>query len=1735
MWEGTVAVRNRGIGRRKGLSFRARPVVRCLEDRCLPSVANYLPPSYYLLNPTSSLAAGPKVVSQQPLDSALSFLGEHAAELGLTPGDLTGALVTSQYTDADTGISHVYLRQQFNGLPVVNADFSVGVAGDGSVISAGGGFVKSLQATLGDAGTPWPARTARQAILAAAAALGLQGDPVYRAAFVGPVTSPNTSYTLSAKSISLGDIPVSLVYVPTPDGGAAEAWELNIQTPDALHWYDMTVDALTGQVLTQVDWVDSDTYNVVPPPNESPQDGGSSVITNPANSTASPFGWQDTDGVAGADFIDTRGNNVDAHLDTNADNIPDIATSRPSGGFALDFGGYSYNQAAAPSVASNKYAAQVNLFYANNFLHDVHYQYGFTEAAGNFQVNNYGKGGTAGDPVQADAQDGSGTNNANFATPADGSSGRMQMYVWTSTSPSRDGDIDNGVIFHEYGHGVSNRLTGGPANANALNAQQSGGMGEGWSDFYALMFTQRPSDQQTDGFGIGTYVTGQAQSGKGIRRFKYSYDMSINPLTWDAYGPTGTTTSYGVARDTEVHKTGEIWVSALWDMNWLLINKYGYDPNVMTGWSASPGPAHAGNKLALRLVMDALKLQPANPSFTQARDAIIAADNALNGGNDLYEIWAAFARRGLGEGSSTPNSSSTATPTLSTTLPMLVQSVGPATGAVVTSHPVSYTLNVTAAINAATLQASDFTVNGQAATGVSYTAGNTTATFTFTTDPVTAAGVQSISIAGSAFTRASDGSNVSAYSSTFYYDPTPLTVTSVTPSNGMTLSPPLTTIDVNLNQAIDPTSVQASDLSISRGTVTGFTLLNGNTTVRFAVSNLTTETALSVYVAAGAFLDAQGNPNAKFDGGTVTLDIGTVAFPTPLTRVGPAGSLVYGGSSVRGNIGAVGDTDSFTLTLDANQILQVSVLPDVNLKPRLTVTGPGTNLTNTASAIGVAATLSQISITTAGTYTFTVADGGVSPATSGNYVVQVSLNAVPEAEANGGASNDTTGTAQPLGSSFLNLSGGLSVATVQGGTDIAGVVNEVESNNTTATATPAGTYTADAKTNLYQLGIAGTISSSSDQDYFNIGAMQPGDVITISESGSGAARGTMADALVQLYRAGSATALATDDDSGPGTSGHDSLIYQFTVTTADTYYVRANRFSTSNTGTYQLGILLQNAGTAPTTGATFTTEVEGNDSIAAANNASNAWRQASYVATAAGSITASDTDVYSYQFTAGDVVTLVVQATSSTLDPTAALLNSGGTVIASDGGSSNAALPGGFAPLYAYVIPTTGTYYLSVGGGSTTGTYAANVFVSTTASVTTVPAGKDLYSFTLATGQTASAVITASTAGAVSLSLLDGNGAVVATGAAGPTNADAALTYTATAGGTYYLQASGPAGYTYQATLTTGGVFDSEPNDSFVSAQPLPAGSSALGALSGSDDWFQVNLVAGNVITLTTSTPGGGAGEFVNTLDPIVELYDPNGNFVFGDDNSAADGRNATLTRTATLTGGYRVRVRAANATSGEYTLNAAVTAGQPATVSTIVVNDGADQRSEVRSIAITFSDVVTFVGGDTNAKSAFQLKHVQTNTNVDLTASVQTIGGHTVVTLTFSGTEVDPVSSQGTGNPVAGPSLSDGRYTLTINGSMITGSNGIAVDAGGNGTAGSTYTSPDEAFGSTGLRLWRLYGDATGDGVNDPSDLNFFRNTFNVNNTQGTYLAYLDANNDGVVDPSDLNEYRTRFNRNVF
>jgi subtilisin-like proprotein convertase family protein len=282
----------------------------------------------------------------------------------------------------------------------------------------------------------------------------------------------------------------------------------------------------------------------------------------------------------------------------------------------------------SPISGDNVNAAIINLFYWNNLTHDVWHVFGFDEAAGNFQENNYGNGGIGSDSVDANAQ-AFGNCNANFGTPPDGSNPEMNMFTCDAASPDRDGSLDNGVIVHEYGHGISNRLTGGPSNTSCLyNSEQ---MGEGWSDWFGLVMTIEAGDTGTEPRGIGTWLLGQGPSGSGVREYRYSTDMAINPHT---YGDVGNV--------AVPHGVGSIWSAMLWEVTWLLIEEHGFNPDIFGDWTTG------GNNLAMQLVIDGLKLQPCLPGFVDGRDAILLADLALTGGQNECLIWEGFAKRGLG-------------------------------------------------------------------------------------------------------------------------------------------------------------------------------------------------------------------------------------------------------------------------------------------------------------------------------------------------------------------------------------------------------------------------------------------------------------------------------------------------------------------------------------------------------------------------------------------------------------------------------------------------------------------------------------------------------------------------------------------------------------------------------------------------------------------------------------------------------------------------------------------------------------------------------------------------------------------------------------------------------------------------------------------------------------------------------------------------------------------------------
>lgn len=594
--------------------------------------------------------------SEPSIDAQMMLLLE---DNEITPQD-TNWVITDQHTSSASGVEHIYYRQTLNGIEIYGSESSVHLMPNGEVLSASNKFISNIGSRA--TGGASPSMTAAQAVQSAASYFNynISSD-------ITVINSRNASreLVLSDGGISLSPIPAQLVYQMNQDDELVLAWDISIQEIAQENWWSVRVDASTGAIVDQNNFMSScnfehdhsvheeeildynrnlydipnyaeamaekarleaegmmvDSYEVFAMPIESPYYGTRTIEVTPANSS-SPFGWHDTDGASGAEFTVTRGNNTNSYEDG------DNPGFQPDGGSGLEFTGYPFDQ---NYTSGNQYesAAITNLFYWNNIIHDVLHVYGFDEASGNFQENNYGNGGAGSDSVDSEAQDGSGTCNANFGTPADGSNPRMQMYI----CGNKDGDFDNLVIVHEYGHGISNRLTGGGNNTGCLGNQEQ--MGEGWSDWYGVVMTIEPGDTGTDSRGVGTYLFNQGAGGAGIRPFPYNTDIAANPQTYD-----------DIKTAAVPHGVGSVWCTTLWEVTWALIDEHGWDADIynFTGDVSQD----AGNIQAMALVTEAMKIQPCSPGFVDGRDAIFAADVALYGGANECLLWDAFAKRGLG-------------------------------------------------------------------------------------------------------------------------------------------------------------------------------------------------------------------------------------------------------------------------------------------------------------------------------------------------------------------------------------------------------------------------------------------------------------------------------------------------------------------------------------------------------------------------------------------------------------------------------------------------------------------------------------------------------------------------------------------------------------------------------------------------------------------------------------------------------------------------------------------------------------------------------------------------------------------------------------------------------------------------------------------------------------------------------------------------------------------------------
>ncbi|MBK6749119.1 MAG: M36 family metallopeptidase [Acidobacteria bacterium] len=619
-----------------------------------------------------------------------NFVKQNNELIGITNQEVDGLKVAADYTNPDGNLSYVHLEQKFNNIPVFRGEVKAGFTKNGEIIRVINNLAPGVDASQVSRTFNNPLDAVR--IAAQHIKHELRPEDV----------SKNEAESTDLKAVFGGGdwaTTAEKMYFPTEPGVAVPSWRVLIWRP--INAYYVIVDAQTGIVLWHKNIADDQTqaatYNVYAnapsyintadhaaplspyisvPPND-PTVGAQGVLGSRTNqtlignegplATINQLGWiNDNTNI-------TDGNANEAGVDRVAPNGVDAPmvgdTACPGAGCRVFSSTWNPPPGMPapgddPLTPQAQRGAVIQMFYIMNKYHDELYLRGFTEAARNFQGTNFTGMGIGNDRVSSEGQDSSGTNNANFATPADGGRGRMQMFLWTGPTSDRDGTADADIVIHEVTHGTSNRLHG---NGSGLG-NQGGMMGEGWGDWYAHTMLAEPTDSVNGIYGLGGYsllsLGGTMTSNYyyGIRRFPTALIASTggpmnkphNPLTFghlnagcDAtLGTTATAVSSAYPRNpviatsgncSQVHNAGEIWKSALWEVRSLFIARNGFA---------------TGTRDVLQAVTDGMKLTPINPNMLQERDGIIAAAAAMplapqNAGYVL-DVREGFRRRGFG-------------------------------------------------------------------------------------------------------------------------------------------------------------------------------------------------------------------------------------------------------------------------------------------------------------------------------------------------------------------------------------------------------------------------------------------------------------------------------------------------------------------------------------------------------------------------------------------------------------------------------------------------------------------------------------------------------------------------------------------------------------------------------------------------------------------------------------------------------------------------------------------------------------------------------------------------------------------------------------------------------------------------------------------------------------------------------------------------------------------------------
>lgn len=617
-----------------------------------------------------------------------NFVKENPSLFGVSETQAAQLEIKADYKNPEDDLSFVHLEQKINGVPVFRGEIKAGFAPHGEVVR----IINNLAPALDYESISTDFRNPGDAVRSAFRHVTreIEADD----------TQMNASESSDLKAkFGSGDWATTAekIYFPTGPGVAVPAWRVIIWEP--VNVYMVIVDAETGAMLWRKNATEgqtqSATYNVYTNPNAminladnpaplspgpvNPNFGTQGSIKTRTNVTRIgnefPYTFNNNGWITDGGNT-TDGNAVEAGLDRDqTDGVDATQAGFPNRVFTSNWNPPPGNPAPGdnPLTPEAQRGAVIQMFYTMNVYHDELYRLGFTEGAGNFQHNNFNHGGVGNDRFSAQVQDVSGFNNANFANingltsvVPDGTRGRIQMYLWNGPTPDRDGAADAEVVIHEATHGTSQRII---ADASGLTTNMARGLGEGWSDFYAHALLSQASDPIQGVYAMGGYATNSLVSGYtanyyyGIRRFPKAVlgftgpnGRPHNPLSFRHLNSNcnteigtsqaiGTISAYprgpnGSTFCDQVHNAGEIWSSALWEVRSKFIARLGWEQ---------------GNRRILTLVTIGMKFSPANPTFLQARDAIIAAAQIHGKLEDVADIWEGFRLRGMGVNASIQN------------------------------------------------------------------------------------------------------------------------------------------------------------------------------------------------------------------------------------------------------------------------------------------------------------------------------------------------------------------------------------------------------------------------------------------------------------------------------------------------------------------------------------------------------------------------------------------------------------------------------------------------------------------------------------------------------------------------------------------------------------------------------------------------------------------------------------------------------------------------------------------------------------------------------------------------------------------------------------------------------------------------------------------------------------------------------------------------------------------------